>query len=126
MLIVEFAKSISNIPICGHITSNDNLLQDRNFRRQFIKRLAFGLIDGFNKPNIRARIKNMMTSISHRRKVSFNAKDQIVDHEANKKRDDNIRLKVLLTPEHRPLLRVCHNIHQAKLHDKHVTNVSSV
>ena len=85
-LCITFNSSINFAIYCS---------KDRNFRRQFLKRLTCGLVEKFK-----------IHSISHRRRVSFRSRNQVKDLGANSK-SEHIGIKVILTNEHRPVTRVC-------------------
>ena len=93
-LCITFNSSINFAIYCS---------KDRNFRRQFLKRLTFGLDERFN---LRERMRRIMSTISHRRRVSFRNRNQVKDLGANSK-SEHIGIKVILTNEHKALTRVC-------------------
>ena len=79
--------------------------QDKNFRRQFVKRLTFGLVE---RINIQERMHRILSTLSRRRRVSFRIKVlvKVNDLESNEK-SENIGMKVVLTKEHKTVARLC-------------------
>ena len=79
--------------------------QDKNFRRQFVKRLTFGLVE---RIKIRERMHRILSTLSRRRRVSFRIKVlvKVKDLESNDK-SENIGMKVVLTKEHKTVARLC-------------------
>ena len=79
--------------------------QDKNFRRQFVKRLTFGLVE---RIKIRERMQRILSILSRRRRVSFRIKVlvKVNDLESNDK-SENIGMKVVLTKEHKTVARLC-------------------
>ena len=84
-LCITFNSSINFAIYCS---------KDRNFRRQFLKRLTCGLIESFK---IRTR-------------------NQVNDLGANS-RSEHIGIKVILTNEHRAVTRVCQSRSVQQVHD---------
>ena len=79
--------------------------QDKNFRKQFVKRLTFGLVD---RIKIQERMHRILSTLSHRRRVSFRIKVlvKVNDLQSNDK-SENIGMKVVLTKEHKTVARLC-------------------
>ena len=79
--------------------------QDKNFRKQFVKRLTFGLVD---RIKIQERMHRILSTLSRRRRVSFRIKVlvKVNDLESNDK-SENIGMKVVLTKEHKTVARLC-------------------
>ena len=77
--------------------------QDRNFRRQFLKMLTFGLIERFK---IRERMRRIVSTISRKRRVSFRNRNQVKDLGATSKNEE-MAMKVVLTHGHRAVTLVC-------------------
>ena len=77
--------------------------QDRNFRRQFLKMLTFGLVERFK---IREKMRRIVSTISHKRKLSFRNRNQVKDSGPTSKNEE-IGMKVLLTHGHRAVTLVC-------------------
>ena len=79
--------------------------QDKNFRKQFVKRLTFGLVE---RIKIRERMHRILSTLSRRRRVSFRIKVlvKVNDLESNDK-SENIGMKVVLTKEHKTVTRLC-------------------
>ena len=79
--------------------------QDKNFRRQFVKRLTFGIVE---RIKIRDRMHRILSTLSRRRRVSFRIKVlvKVNDLESNDK-SENIGMKVVLTKEHKTVTRLC-------------------
>ena len=79
--------------------------QDKNFRKQFVKRLTFGLVE---RIKIQERMHRILSTLSHRRRVSFRIKVlvKVNDLQSNDK-SENIGMKVVLTKEHKTVARLC-------------------
>ena len=79
--------------------------QDKNFQKQFVKRLTFGLVE---RIKIRERMHRILSTLSRRRRVSFRIKVlvKVNDLESNDK-SENIGMKVVLTKEHKTVARLC-------------------
>ena len=79
--------------------------QDKNFRKQFVKRLTFGLVE---RIKIRERMHRILSTLSHSRRVSFRIKVlvKVNDLQSNDK-SENIGMKVVLTKEHKTVARLC-------------------
>ena len=79
--------------------------QDKNFRKQFVKRLTFGLVE---RIKMRERMHRILSTLSHRRRVSLKIKVlvKVNDLESNDK-SENIGMKVVLTKEHKTVARLC-------------------
>ena len=79
--------------------------QDKNFRRQFVKRLTFGLVE---RIKIREKMHRILSTLSRRRRVSFRIKVlvKVKDLQPNDK-SENIGMKVVLTKEHKTVARLC-------------------
>ena len=90
-LCITFNSSINFAIYCS---------KDGNFRKQFLKRLTFGLVERFK---IRERM--------HRNRN----RNQVKGLGANSKKE-HIGIKVVITNEHRPVTRVCrsHSVQQSQ------------
>lgn len=89
--------------------------QDKNFRRQFVKRLTFGLVQRIKIPErlvkrikIPERMHRILSTLSRRRRVSFRIKVlvKVKDLQPNDK-SENIGMKVVLTKEHKTVACLC-------------------
>ena len=100
--------------------------QDKNFRRQFVKRLTFGLVERIKIP-VPERMHRILSTLSRRRRVSFRIKVlvKVKDLQPNDK-SENIGMKVVLTKEHKTVTRLCRsdtNKKSAEPKDDIITNV---
>ena len=81
--------------------------QDKNFRRQFVKRLTFGLVERIKIQETMHRIMSLST-ISRRRRVSFRIKVLVnFKNLRENEKIENIGKKVVLTKEHKTVARLC-------------------